>query len=179
MKEVWKDIAGYEGLYQISSFGRVKSFRQAKRLNGGEEYILNPTISNNGYEQITLYRSPTDRHKFLVHRLVAQTFIPNPDNLEAVNHKDENRLNNHADNLEWCTMAYNNAYGTATIRSSITKGQKIQQFTINGVLLATYESIHIASMITGIEKHTIKDCCSGSCQFGKGYIWRYVDTSAQ
>ena len=90
MKEIWKDIAGYEGLYQISNFGKVKSFRPWNRASGEKERILKPTINANGYEQVTLYRSQTDRHKFLVHRLVAQAFIENPEHLDAVNHKDEN-----------------------------------------------------------------------------------------
>ena len=176
MNEIWKDIAGYEGMYQISNFGRIKSYRKGKRAKSPNEYILTPTISNNGYQQVTLYKSQTDRHKFLVHRLVALTFIPNPDNLEAVNHIDENKLNNHVDNLEWCTLSYNNAYGTAKIRSSITKGKRIQQLTIDGVLLATYESTLIASMITGFPKHAINDCCYGNCQTGYGYIWRFEDS---
>lgn len=174
MKEIWKDIEGYEGLYQVSNTGKVKSFRQGKRNGASNEYLLKLTLNANGYPQIMLYRSPNDRHKHLVHRLVAQAFIPNPDNLEAVNHKDENPLNNNVDNLEWCTLSYNNAYGTARIRQSITNGQRVQQFTINGVLLATYESMHIASEITGVNKHAIKDCCIGHCQTGAGYIWKFA-----
>jgi len=177
MKESWEDIAGYEGLYQVSNYGRIKSFRQGKRTKSTAEYILNPTLSNTGYEQITLYRSQHDRHKFLVHRLVAQAFIDNPNNYESVNHKDENRLNNKADNLEWCTASYNNAYGTARIRGSITKGQKIDQFTLEGIYLATYASLSVANKITGINKHIISDCLCGVCQSGKGYIWRYADSS--
>ena len=179
MEEIWKDIAGYEGLYQISNFGKVKSFRKGKRSGSKTETILKPTPNATGYLQITLYRSPSDRHKFFVHRLVAQAFINNPDKLEAVNHKDENIKNNCVDNLEWCTISYNNAYGTAKIRDSITAGNKVQQFTINGILLATYESVHNASKITGIARHSIKDCCSGHCQTGKGYVWRYLDSSDQ
>lgn len=179
MKEDWKDIAGYEGLYQISNLGRVKSFRQGKRNGAKDETFLKLSLNANGYPQVTLYRSPSDRHKFLVHRLVAQAFLANPDNLYAVNHIDENPQNNRVTNLEWCTISYNNAYGTAKIRHSITSGQRVQQFTLNGVLLATYESLHIASEITGVEKHAIKDCCSGHSQTGHGYVWRYVDSSDQ
>lgn len=179
MEEIWKDIDGYEGLYHVSNLGRIKSFRKWNRSKSADERILNPTISNNGYEQITLYRSHADRHKFLVHRLVAQAFIPNPENLDAVNHKDENRLNNRSDNLEWCTVSYNNAYGTARIRGMVTVGQKIDQFTLEGIHLATYESVSIASMITGINTHVIKDCCSGNTKSGHGYIWRYAGSSPQ
>ena len=179
MKELWKDITGYEGLYKISNTGKIKSFRKGKRQNSKDEYLLQPSLNANGYQNVTLYRNPHDKHKYLVHRLVAQAFIPNPQNFEAVNHIDENPLNNNVNNLEWCTISYNNAYGTAKIRQSITHGAKVQQFTINGVLLATYESMHIASQITGINKHVIKDCCSGHCQSGQGYIWRYAESSDQ
>lgn len=173
MKEVWKDIVGYEGLYQVSNLGRIKSFRKWNRAKDPGERILNPTIANNGYEQVTLYRGQKDRHKFLVHRIVANAFIENPENLEAINHKDENRLNNRADNLEWCTLSYNNAYGTARIRGSITQGRPIDQYTLEGIHLATYESLAVASMITGISSHAISDCCKGRTASGKGYVWRY------
>jgi predicted transcriptional regulator len=179
MEEIWKDIEGYEGLYKISNFGNVKSFRQGTKTGSKTEYLLKLTPNIKGYNQVTLYRNPNDRHKYLVHRLVAKAFIENPDNFKAVNHKDENPQNNKVDNLEWCTISYNNAYGTAKIRHSITSGQRVQQLTINGVLLATYESLQIASEITGIEKHAIKDCCSGHCQTGHGYVWRYTELRDQ
>ena len=179
MEETWKDIAGYEGLYQVSNLGKIKSFRQGKRTNAKDEYILKPSLSNNGYQQVTLYRNQQDRHKFLVHRLVAIAFVDNPNNLEAVNHIDEDKNNNAADNLEWCTISYNNAYGTAKIRCSITAGKRIEQFTIKGIYLATYASLSVASQITGISKHVIGDCLAGHCQSGKGYIWRYAESLDQ
>lgn len=179
MQEIWKDIEGYEGLYQVSNTGKIRSFRRSTKHHGSKNHLINPSLTIRGYENVTLYRNPSDRHKFLVHRLVAAAFVPNPNNYEAVNHKDENIRNNNAENLEWCTISYNNAYGTARIRGSITKGQRVKQFTINGVLLATYESLQIASEITGVPKHAIKDCCSDHCQTGHGYVWRYADSLDQ
>lgn len=173
MEEIWKDIEGYEGLYQVSNTGKILSFRAGRKKGKPDKYILNPTISNNGYQDVTLYRSPNDRHKLLVHKIVAKAFVPNPNNYECVNHKDENPLNNNADNLEWCTYSYNNAYGTARIRQSITKGQKVGQYTLEGIHLATYESAYVASLITGIYKHSINDCCCGRAQSGAGYIWKF------
>ncbi len=173
MEEIWRDIKGYEGLYQVSNTGKVKSFRKSTQHFGVTEHMLKPSISTNGYYDVTLYRRPGDRHKFLVHKLVAEAFVENPNSLPCVNHKDENPLNNEASNLEWCTYSYNNAYGTARIRASITVGKPVQQLTINGVLLATYQSIKVASLITGISARCIKDCCSGHAQSGKGYIWKY------
>lgn len=174
MNEIWKDVEGFEGFYQVSNYGRIKSFRESNRFYGQTEHLLSPTVTANGYESVTLYISPKERHKFLVHRLVAQTFIPNPNNYDAVNHKDENKRNNHVDNLEWCTLSYNNSYGTARIRHSITSGTPVQQLTLEGYPLAIYNSVHIASQITGIPKHGIKECCSGKTKSSNGYIWKYV-----
>lgn len=174
MNEVWKDIDGFVGLYQISNHGRIKSFRESTKFYGQTEHLLSPTVTPNGYETVTLYTGPSGRHKFLVHRLVAQAFIPNPNHYEAVNHKDENKRNNHVDNLEWCTLSYNNAYGTARIRQILTKGTPVQQLTLEGYPLAVYNSVHIASQITGTPKHGIKDCLSGKSQSSNGYIWKYI-----
>lgn len=111
MEEIWKDIIiekngvvyDYSGLYEVSNYGRVKNSRTGK--------ILKPVINNKGYLFVGLHKDGKDK-KFLVHRLVATMFIPNPDNLPAVNHISEVRSENTVDNLEWCTIAYNNTYGT-------------------------------------------------------------------
>ena len=112
--EVWEDIEGYEGLYQVSTYGRIKSLER-ELFNGrgyytATEKIKTPSLHKN-YLQIKLYRDNTyiiDR----VHRIVADTFIPNPLNYPCINHKDEKTINNHVENLEWCTWLYNNNYGT-------------------------------------------------------------------
>ena len=157
MQEIWKDITGYEGLYQVSNAGRIKSFRKSSRFRKPDEYILTPSVSNNGYCQVTLYDG-AERHKFLVHRLVAISFIDNPNNYSFINHKDENKLNNSADNLEWCTIAYNNSYGTGRFRSIITKSKAVEQYLPDGQFLAKYVCISVASEITGIPKSNIKSC---------------------
>lgn len=100
MVEVWKDIEGYEGLYQVSNMGRVKSL-----IKG---IILKQWTDKDGYRQVGLLKKT-----FKVHRLVAKAFIENPDDLPLVNHKDENKANNNITNLEWCTNEYNLSYGTA------------------------------------------------------------------
>ena len=111
MQETWKDISDYEGLYQISNLGRVKSLsRIIVKKNGVhqpfKEKILSFEVSNKGYIVVTLCKN-TKIKRFLVHRLVAKAFIPNPNNLSQVDHKDGNKENNHTDNLEWCTQSIN------------------------------------------------------------------------
>ena len=119
MKEIWKDIKGYEQLYQISNFGRVRSLNKTLKnrfsffkRNG---IILNPLKLTKGYLGVRLYHQSKGETK-RIHRLVAEAFIPNPDNLPCVNHKDENKENNCVDNLEWCSIEYNNNYGTRNER---------------------------------------------------------------
>ena len=171
MKEVWKDIPNYEGLYQVSNLGRVKSFRKSTKFGSQPEYILKPNLANNGYMQVTLYNN-AKRHKFLVHRLVAIVFLPNPDNLPQINHKDEDRQNNEVSNLEWCTAEYNNAYGTAKIRAIDTISKPVEQLTYDGKVIAIYRSARIASEILGIKKPSITNAICKKYQ-SNGYYWRY------
>lgn len=173
MEEIWKDIKGFEGCYQVSNFGRVKSFHRWKRASCPKEYILKNSLANNGYCQVTLYNGDK-RQKHLVHRLVADAFIPNPDNLPHINHKDENPENNHADNLEWCTPLYNNCYGTAKFRAMMTKGKPIGQYLINDQWLATYANTVIASEFSGVPQKEIYQCAVGTLHSAGGFVWRYV-----
>lgn len=174
MEEIWKDIPGFEGLYQVSNLGRIKSFRKSNKFFGQKEHFLKPTPNTTGYGVVALYRGPKDKEKFLVHRLVAMAFIPNPNNFDSVNHLDENKSNNAAENLEWCTISYNNAYGTARIRGILTKSNPVRQLTIDGIHLATYNAISIASKITGFPQWGIKRCCQGKQEYANGYRWEYV-----
>ena len=129
MKEVWKDIAGYEGYYQVSNWGRVKSmerlitYTNSKAITSHfpvKERIISQKTDRYGYQKVSLKKDKA-RKLCSVHRLVAQAFIDNPDNLPLVNHKDENRGNNNAMNLEWCTNKYNLNYGNARERMAKAK----------------------------------------------------------
>ena len=127
-KEEWKDIEGYEGLYQVSSFGRIKSFDKTVICKNGRTFFMKGRIirtrpNNRGYIMVGLHKNK----KFklcLVHRLVAKAFIPNPDNLPQVNHKNENKNFNHASNLEWCDNWYNAHYGTRIYRCNCLRKPK-------------------------------------------------------
>lgn len=119
--EIWKDIEGYEGLYQVSNLGRVKSLKFNKIK------ILSQGISGSGYKIASLSKE-NQRKIFLVHRLVAMVFIKNPNNYPCINHKDENKLNNLANNLEWCTHRYNCNYKNhnKNLSKSLKSSEKIK-----------------------------------------------------
>ena len=122
--EIWKPKKDYEGLYEVSNLGRVKSLGNGKSINS-KEGILKPGKIKQGYLQVTLCKNRKQK-RFLVHRLVAEAFLPNPENLPFINHKDEDKTNNSVDNLEYCTREYNNNYGTRNERvaKANTNGKK-------------------------------------------------------
>ena len=172
--EIWKDIAGYEGLYQVSNWGRVRNTRRVR--------ILKPNLLKAGYYQVALYEGKRISHCFKVHRLVAAAFIPNPNNLPCVNHKNEIKTDNRVENLEWCDERYNSNYGTRnnrlsallTNRSDLSK--PVAQMTKNGEVLATFPSANEAERQTGICSTNINACCLNKPRYKSagGFIWRYV-----
>lgn len=171
--ETWKEIAGYEGLYEVSDQGRVKS------LKYGKERILKPIREHGGYLRVNLCKEGKVKHT-LVHRIVADTFIPNPNNLETVNHKDEVKTNNAVSNLEWMSVKDNNNYGTHNKRVSEaninhpSRSKQVQMFDKQtGELLATFPSTGEAARVTGIKRASISHCCTGIYKSAGGYIWRY------
>jgi hypothetical protein len=174
MQEIWKDIQGFNGKYQVSNKGHVKSFIKSTKHHN-ENHLLKPNINNSGYACVALYYEKGKKKQVLVHVLVASAFLLNPNNYPCVNHKDENKLNNCVDNLEWCTYSYNNAYGTARIRRINTISKRVGQFTINDEWLATYRSATVASEILGISSTSIADCCNGKRSYAHGYKWKFVN----
>lgn len=165
--ENWKDIKGYEGRYQVSDLGRVKSLNYNKT---GKERIKKAAKGSCGYVIVTLSNGGKLKG-FLVHRLVAEAFLPNPDRLPQVNHKDEDKTNNAVSNLEWCDRKYNINYGTGTERMKVSKGKTVYQYTMDGTLVCVYPSAKEAGRQTGYAQTHISACCRGKQNCYKGFIW--------
>lgn len=162
-KEIWKDIPNYEGLYQVSNFGRIKSLIKwniSKKKFEKNQLIRKTRINFKGYETIKLSKNGFDKN-FQIHRLVAQAFIPNPNNLPQINHKDENKLNNNVNNLEWCTNKYNSNYGTRNTKISNTMSKKIIIFDKINNKSMTFNSIKEASIILKLNQNSIRCVASG------------------
>lgn len=173
--EIWKDIEGYEGLYQVSNFGRVKSLNYRYTEKEG---ILKPIKNKDGYLYVGLWKNRKGK-KFRVHKLVASVFIPNDNPIEKteINHKDENPSNNHFNNLEWVTPKENCNYGTRNKRlSKKLKGKGIKpilQYTLDGEFIKEWESIKQASEELYITHSNIGRCCRGEQKKCGGFLWKY------
>ena len=167
-EEIWCPIKGYEGQYQVSDQGRVRS------LKSGKERVLNPVSDKDGYLQVSLYKNG-EQKKCKVHRLVAQTFIPNPNNLQEVNHKDEDKTNNYVQNLEWCDVKYNINYGTRTKRQAEKLSNPVLQYTKYGVFVREWKSTRDVERNLGYFHSYISNCCNGKCKSAYDFIWKFKD----
>jgi hypothetical protein len=178
MQEIWKPVAGYEGIYEVSNFGRVKSVARTIDHNGfmrfRKERILTPIKRNRqGYMSVNLY---SGKHKFTmcsIHRLVGVAFLPNPDNLPYINHKDENPSNNRVDNLEWCTQKYNTNYGTCPARIARALSKPIIQKTMDGEPIRVWKSCADAGRSFGARAAHICQAAKGERPHAYGYKWEY------
>lgn len=164
-KEIWKEIDGFPD-YEVSNLGRVCSFKKKYPR------IMKPGKSSSGYLQVILYTGGKGVRK-TIHRLVAEAFVPNPENKPEVNHIDEDKKNNVAENLEWVTRRENNNHGTRNRRDAETKRKAVVQYTTKGVFLAEYPSIKEAGRVTGINKSHICQVCRGKEKTAGGYLWLY------
>lgn len=157
-EEIWKDIAGYEGYYQVSTYGRVRSLDRmvnkwdGKRLSCGR--ILSLATNLKGYQFIYLCKDGKQK-MFTIHRLVATAFIPNPNGYPHVNHIDENKMNNRVENLEWCTARYNNTYGNRIDKVKKKMERGIVAYDKNGSLIGRFKNFTDASRGIGLSKSTI------------------------
>lgn len=190
--EIWKDIKDFEGLYQVSNLGRVRSLDRP--YHKGK--ILTPAFDGKkNYLFVGLHKNKVVKQKN-VHRLVAETFIDNPNNYPCINHIDENKTNNHVENLEWCTIKYNSNYGNGKERmilsrksnknyqDSLLRGQEtrnrlkcsgaekqVLQYTLDGMFLHEWKSMTEAERQLGISRCGIAKCCKGIFKQFKGYKW--------
>jgi len=173
----WKEITGYEGLYLVSDSGEIVGLKRG---------LQRPSIDTYGYLRTALCKCG-EMKSFYVHRLVALAFIQNPENKPTVNHKDENKINNCANNLEWATVSEQNNFGTRTeralnTRTSMSHGggapkKRVFQFTDDAKFVCEWPSIRYAALSIGIPKHSISLCCNGHQRKAAGYIWRFANES--
>lgn len=191
MEEIWKDIKGFEGRYQVSNLGRVRSLdftwsTYNYKTRGYVECkkkgrILKSSVQNNGYLRVCLKIHSKNYYKIL-HRLVATAFIPNPENLPAVNHKDEDKANNVVSNLEWCTHKYNSNYGTRNERLreySISNVMRpVVQYDMEGNVIDTFESLSDAANKTGIPNADICGVCKGRRKTTHGFVFKFLNHDA-
>ena len=166
--EIWCPIKGFEGLYEVSDKGRVKS------IGYGKERILKTGIDGNGYLMVCLCKN-REKKMCKVHRLVAKTFIPNPDNLPEVNHKDEDKENNSVQNLEWCDRKSNCNYGTRIQRISEKHSKPVLQFTKDGELVREWKSAMDIERNLNYSQGNISSCCTGKCKSSHNFIWKFKD----
>ena len=178
MEEIWKDINGFNGVYQISNFGKVKSNDQYVRNGVGiavkHGKQITPNLSTSGYYEVHLYRNQK-RYVRMIHRLVAEHFIENPNDYPQVNHKDENRLNNNADNLEWCTAKYNSNYGNRSIKLSLSQPTRktILQFDLDNNFIREWKSNK--DIIRELKIYGALKCCKGQFSQSGGFIWKFKE----
>lgn len=179
-EEIWKDIEGYEGLYQVSNLGRVRSLDSwirskcnSMRLRKGR--IINQRLSLQGYKRVHLSKGNTSKH-YVVHRLVAEAFIPNPDNLPQVNHINEfDKTDNKVENLEWCTQEYNHNYGTHNKRVGEKQSKPVYQYTLDNQLVKVWKSTAECRR-NGF--NNVSACCRGVLITVKGFRWSYTPLEA-
>jgi len=174
--ETWKDVEGYEGIYQVSNTGKVRNIIKCRPVKTKK--------NNRDYVQIRLYKNGEVEH-WLLHRLVAKHFIDNPESLPQVNHKDEDKDNNNYTNLEWCDNTYNRHYGTGIARMAMNHDYEkmarrlykpIHQYDKEGNHIKRWESIQSASLHLAGKKDAgaISACLRGKNKTAYGYVWKYA-----
>lgn len=166
--EIWKDVLGYEGFYQVSNKGNIYSVARKDALGrkiGGR--TLKPRYHKDGYLQVILCKNGIRKNK-LIHRLVLETFVENPNNLPEVNHKDENKINNGLSNLEWCDTSYNNNHGTRNRRIGQTKSKKVRAVNVKTGEFITFNSAKEA--ISKGYSRVLYQACRGAYDDGKGNL---------
>lgn len=179
MDETWKEVKGYENLYMVSNLGRIKSLARLTRKKNGSYYpvkekILKPITTTRGYKVVALPTGNGQR-QFFVHRLVAIAFIPNPHNYPFINHKDENKSNNHVENIEWCTAKYNINYGNCRNKISESEIVSVNAYTTSGDFIGYFKSLTEAANELNVFIQNISKCCQKKIGYTRGIVFRYAN----
>lgn len=160
--EIWKDVSGYEGLYEVSNYGRIR--RDGKMIKQNKNV-------KSGYLSVMLCKNGKTKRVY-THRLVGSAFIDNPSGFPVINHKDENKQNNYAENLEWCDRSYNNHYGeNAPVKS---REKAVIQKSKDGAILRVWDSAEKAYKGTGVTRQSIGKCCLGKRKSAGGFLWKFA-----
>ena len=173
MEEEWKSIKGYEGLYEVSNMGRVKSLRY------GKERIMSTPDNSTGYRNVELNNKEPKRK--MIHRLVAEAFIPNPMNLPVVNHLDGDKHNNCVSNLEWCTYRQNTLHAiklglfSPVVNLAGPKGKPIAIYTKTGEFVSFFSSATEAAKVLGIPRDSIYKVTNNKCKQAHGYVCKFAE----
>lgn len=162
----WKAIKGYNNQYWISDEGNVMSLKNKGRL-------LKPNLMNTGYYSVNLCKNGKLQLR-LIHRLVAEAFIPNPDNLPCVNHKNEIKTDNRVENLEWCSYSYNNKYNNLEERKAISRSKPVIQYDMQGNFIRKWLSATEVERQMGYFNQNIQTCCQGKRKTAYGFKWKYA-----
>ena len=177
--EIWKDIEGYEGLYQVSNRGRVKSLSRkvTNAMFSINEHFVKVVDNGHGYKSVSLWKDNKGKH-FYVHRLVALAFVPNSNGYKYINHKDEDKSNNDVSNLEWCTAKYNCNYGNHTKKlkkSYILNGNNrpIDVYDMKGTFLKTFDCSNDVCRELNIGRRSLYSVCHGVVKSSKGYRFAF------
>ena len=182
-KEYWKPVVGYEGLYEVSNWGRVKSidkiinhYPSGKSIRRGK--LISLHNDGHGYLTVCLCKNGISKH-YKVHRLVAEAFLPNPNNYPCVNHRNEIKTDNRVENLEFCSYSYNNTYGTRLqkVSEKMTNGKlskRVLQYTLDGEFIKEWESVKETGR-NGFNYKLVHACIIGKQKTHKGFIWKYKE----
>jgi len=171
IKEIWKDVLEFEGYYQVSNLGRVRSIDRKVITSNNRTYfcpsvMLTPKIGRTGYYEVVLTKHDGKRYCKRIHRLVAEAFLENFNNYPFINHINENKLDNRVENLEWCTAKQN-------IEAYHNSRTLVYQYNFNGELLNTWNSITKAAESVSGDKTGIQHCCKGNLKTYFGFVWSY------
>lgn len=173
--EIWKDIPNYEGIYQASNLGRIRSLpRQTNNQFGKKERILKPKLTHNGYYQVALFKNSNGKF-YLVHRLVWIAFNGQIPEGYEINHLDERPVNNALSNLSLVTHKENLNWGTRNERSAKSLSKTVLQFTIEGIFIKEYPSLMQVERELGFSRGVICDCCKAKRKTAYNYIWKYKE----